>query len=190
MFNPARLTALLVAVSFAAGLNLYITVAALGLLSVLVWGATQLGYIKPLVVISGSMEPGIMTGDLLVDVQRPTAFLVHPDMPGFRVVGTVRKLGIRGSTQAELEFTRMRVPDANVLGTVGKGFNVAVQVLNGGRLALAAGCTESAKAIVGEMARYAEQRVQFGAPLASFEITQRKLSTLAAEVRASYSVER
>ena len=48
-------------------------VAALGLLSVLVWGATQLGYIKPLVVISGSMQPGIMTGDLLVDVQKPTA---------------------------------------------------------------------------------------------------------------------
>ncbi len=48
-------------------------VAALGLLSLLVWGATQLGYVKPLVVISGSMEPGIMTGDLLVDVQRPTA---------------------------------------------------------------------------------------------------------------------
>ena len=48
-------------------------VAALGVLSVLVWGATQLGYIKPLVVISGSMEPGIMTGDLIVDVHKPTA---------------------------------------------------------------------------------------------------------------------
>jgi signal peptidase I len=48
-------------------------VAAVGLLSVLVWGATQLGWIKPLVVISGSMEPGIMTGDLLVAVREPTA---------------------------------------------------------------------------------------------------------------------
>ena len=48
-------------------------VAALGLVSVLVWGATQLGYIKPLVVISGSMEPKVMTGDLLVDVPHPTA---------------------------------------------------------------------------------------------------------------------
>ncbi len=48
-------------------------VAALGLLSVLVWGATQLGYIKPLVVISGSMEPRIMTGDLLIDVSHPTS---------------------------------------------------------------------------------------------------------------------
>ncbi|MGZ8376185.1 MAG: acyl-CoA dehydrogenase family protein [Gemmatirosa sp.] len=117
--------------------------------------------------------------------QRPTAFIVTPDMPGFRVVGTVRKLGIRGSTQAELEFTRCAVPADHVLGQVGKGFSVAVNVLNGGRLSLAAGCAQGAKAIVGEMARYAEQRIQFGAPLASFEITQRKLSTLAAEAYAA-----
>jgi acyl-CoA dehydrogenase family protein 9 len=116
---------------------------------------------------------------------RPTAFIVRPDMPGFRVVGTVRKLGIRGSTQAELEFTRLYVPDDHVLGAVGKGFSVAVNVLNGGRLSLAAGCAQSAKLLVGEMARYAEQRIQFGAPLASFEITQRKLSTLAAEAYAA-----
>ena len=117
--------------------------------------------------------------------QRPTAFIVRPDMPGFEVVGTVRKLGIRGSTQAELAFTDMRVPADHVLGTLGKGFAVAVQVLNGGRLALAAGCAQSTKLIVGEMARYAEQRVQFGAPLASFEITQRKLSSLAADAYAA-----
>jgi acyl-CoA dehydrogenase family protein 9 len=72
-----------------------------------------------------------------------------------------------------------------VLGTVGKGFNVAVQVLNGGRLSLAAGCAQSAMSLVGEMTRYAEWRVQFGAPLASFEITQRKLSSLAADVYAA-----
>jgi acyl-CoA dehydrogenase family protein 9 len=116
---------------------------------------------------------------------KPTAFIVRPDMPGFRVVGTVRKLGIRGSTQAELEFDGLQVPDDHVLGEVGKGFSIAVNVLNGGRLSLAAGCAQSAKAVVGEMARYAEQRIQFGAPLASFEITQRKLSTLAADAYAA-----
>ncbi|HEY0777889.1 MAG TPA: acyl-CoA dehydrogenase family protein, partial [Gemmatirosa sp.] len=115
---------------------------------------------------------------------RPTAFIVRPDMPGFRVVGTVRKMGIRGSTQAELAFDGLRVPDDHVLGTVGKGFNVAVNVLNGGRLALAAGCAQSTKDVVGEMARYAEQRVQFGAPLAAFEITQRKMSSNAADAYA------
>jgi alkylation response protein AidB-like acyl-CoA dehydrogenase len=118
-------------------------------------------------------------------VLRPTAFLIRPDMPGFRVVGTVRKLGIRGSTQAELAYENVQVPADHVLGTVGKGFTVAVHVLNGGRLTLAAGCTGGTKGIVGEMARYAEARVQFGRPLADFEITQRKLASLASEVYAS-----
>ena len=106
-------------------------------------------------------------------------------MPGFRVLGTVRKLGIRGSTQAELLYEKLEVPAENVLGTVGKGFAVAVHVLNAGRLTLAAGCTGGAKRILREMAEYAEQRVQFGHPLAHFEITQRKLSHLAADIYAS-----
>ena len=118
-------------------------------------------------------------------VMRSTAFIIRPDMPGFKVLGTVRKLGIRGSTQAELEYANLEVPADHVLGTVGRGFTVAVQVLNAGRLTLAAGCTAGAKAIVGEMARYAEQRVQFGHPLAHFEITQRKMSHLAASAYAA-----
>ena len=63
---------------------------------------------------------------------RPTAFLIEPTMPGFRVVETVHKMGIRGSTQAQLEYTNLRVPAENVLGEVGKGFLVAVNVLNAG----------------------------------------------------------
>ena len=117
--------------------------------------------------------------------RRPTAFLLTPDLPGFSVAGTVRKMGIRGSTQAELVYKDLRVPPENVLGTVGKGFSVAVHVLNGGRLTLAAGCTGATKRVLSEMARYAEQRVQFGHPLAHFEITQRKMSTLAADTYAS-----
>ena len=118
-------------------------------------------------------------------VQRPTAFLIRPDMPGFRVVRTIRKMGIRGSTQAELAYEGLRVPADHVLGEVGKGFNAAVQVLNGGRLTLAAGCTGATKGILAEMVRYAEARVQFGHPLADYEITQRKLATIAAEAYAS-----
>lgn len=118
-------------------------------------------------------------------VQRPTAFLIEPTMPGFRVVETVHKMGIRGSTQAELEYANLRVPVENVLGEVGRGFAVAVHVLNGGRMTLAAGCTGGTKRIFSEMARYAEQREQFGHPLAAFEITQRKLSTIAADVYAA-----
>lgn len=118
-------------------------------------------------------------------VERPTAFIVRPDMPGFHVVGTVRKLGIRGSTQAHLRFENLRVPADHLLGHVGKGFSVAVHVLNGGRLTLVAGCTSGARRLLSEMARYASTRVQFGKPIAEFEITQRKLATLACEAYAA-----
>jgi alkylation response protein AidB-like acyl-CoA dehydrogenase len=118
-------------------------------------------------------------------MQRMTAFLIRPDMPGFRVVGTVRKLGIRGSTQAELAYEGMEVPADHLLGSVGRGFSVAVHVLNAGRLTLAAGCTGGTKRTLHEMASYAEQRVQFGHPLADFEITQRKLSRTASDIYAS-----
>ena len=117
--------------------------------------------------------------------QRPTAFLIRPDMPGFKVLGTVRKLGIRGSTQAELSYDNLQVPADHLLGSVGRGFSVAVHVLNAGRLTLAAGCTGATKRILTEMTKYADQRVQFGHPLADFEITQRKVARMASELYAS-----
>lgn len=118
-------------------------------------------------------------------VWRPTAFIIRPDMPGFRRDGTIQKLGIRGSTQAELVFENMFVPDDHVLGEVGKGFRVAVNALNAGRLSLASGCTSACKKLLGEFTRYAEARTQFGGPLASFEITQRKIATMASETYAA-----
>lgn len=121
-------------------------------------------------------------------VQRMTAFLIRPDMPGFKVVGTVHKLGIRGSTQAELSYEALEVPADHLLGAVGRGFGVAVHVLNAGRLTLAAGCTGGTKRTLNEMTKYAEQRVQFGHPLADFEITQRKLSRIASDIYASDSM--
>ncbi|HWE42984.1 MAG TPA: acyl-CoA dehydrogenase family protein [Gemmatimonadaceae bacterium] len=118
-------------------------------------------------------------------VRRPTAFIITPPAEGFSVLGTFRKLGIRGSTQAELEYSNLRVPVENVLGDVGKGFSVAVHVLNGGRHSLAAGCVAGTKGMLNMMTDYAEKRVQFGQPIANFEITQRKLSAAAAELYAA-----
>jgi alkylation response protein AidB-like acyl-CoA dehydrogenase len=77
------------------------------------------------------------------------------------------------------------VPADHVLGEVGRGFNVAVQVLNGGRHSLAAGCTAGSKDLLNKMAEYAEQRIQFGHSIAHFEITQRKMSMIAADIYAS-----
>lgn len=118
-------------------------------------------------------------------VMRPTAFIIRPDMPGFRVDGTITKLGIRASTQAELVFDDLFVPDDHVLGEVGKGFRVAVNALNAGRLSLASGCTSACKRLLGEFTRYAEARTQFGGALATFEITQRKMATIASETYAA-----
>jgi alkylation response protein AidB-like acyl-CoA dehydrogenase len=118
-------------------------------------------------------------------VQRPTAFIIRPDMPGFRVVGTVRKMGIRGSTQAELAYEGLRVPADHLLGTLGKGFTIAVNALNAGRMSLAAGCTTGTKRILAQMNEFTEERVQFGRPIADFEITQRKIARTATDVYAS-----
>src|SRR5690349_10542449 len=126
---------------------------------------------------SGDKRPG--------QKMRPTAFILRPDMPGFRVAGTVRKLGIRGSTQAELVYENLEVPADHVLGQVGKGFGVAVKVLNGGRMTLAAGCTAGTKSLLAEMVTFAEERVQFGRPIADFEITQRKIARTASDVYAA-----
>ena len=118
-------------------------------------------------------------------VLRPTAFIIRPDMPGFRVVGTVRKMGIRGSTQAELAYEGLRVPADHLLGTLGKGFTIAVNALNAGRMSLAAGCTTGTKRILHQMNEFTEQRVQFGRPIADFEITQRKIARTATDIYAS-----
>ncbi len=134
------------------------------------------------VIATFAQTPVVRNGET---VQRPTAFIIRPDMPGFRVDGTIRKLGIRASTQAELVFDNLFVPDDHVLGEVGKGFRVAVNALNAGRLSLASGCASACKRLLGEFTRYAEARTQFGAPLADFEITQRKMATIASETYAA-----
>lgn len=142
--------------------------------------------------IGNGHRAGVITTFAQVPVQRgdktvlrPTAFIIRPDMPGFSVAGTVRKMGIRGSTQAELVYDNLQVPADHVLGTVGKGFGVAVRVLNGGRMTLAAGCTAGTKTLLAEMVAFAEERVQFGHPIADFEITQRKLARTATDIYAA-----
>ena len=134
------------------------------------------------VIATFAQAPVVRSGRTVL---RPTAFIIRPDMPGFRVAGTVRKLGIRGSTQAELVYDGLRVPADHVLGVVGKGFGVAVKVLNGGRLTLAAGCTAGTKSLLAQMVEFAESRVQFGRPIADFEITQRKLARTASDLYAA-----
>ena len=116
-------------------------VAALGVLSVLIWGATQLGYIKPLVVISGSMEPGIMTGDLIVDVQKPTADVkvgevtsifspVTGNLVSHRIVGIEPTTDARWSIEMKGDANESKDGGAYVVGD--HVWQPALQISGGG----------------------------------------------------------
>lgn len=110
-----------------------------------------------------------------------TAFLVTPDMPGFRVLEPrMDKLGIRGTATARLAFENLVVPRENVLGPLGKGLKVALTVLDFGRTTFGACCTGMAKTCLGLATQHAHTRVQFGRPLGVFELVQQKLARMAA----------
>jgi len=110
-----------------------------------------------------------------------TAFLVTPDMPGFRVVEPrMEKLGIRGTATAKLAFEKMSVPASNRLGPLGKGLKVALTVLDFGRTTFGACCTGAAKTCLRLAATHARNRIQFGRRLDEFPLVQKKLARMAA----------
>ena len=108
-----------------------------------------------------------------------TAFLVERGFPGVSSGKEEHKMGLHGSSTTPLILQDARVPAENVLGEIGKGHKVAFNVLNYGRFKLAAMCSGGARAIVGEAAKYAVQRKQFGQPIASFGAIKHKLAEIA-----------
>jgi alkylation response protein AidB-like acyl-CoA dehydrogenase len=120
-------------------------------------------------------------------VDRVTAFILRPDMPGFTRGGPLRKMGARGSNQAELRFRDVRVPRENVLGEVGEGFKLAMRILNSGRQGLSAGAAGGVKRCLEMAAEFAAERRQFGRPIAGFELIQGKLAAMAADAYTAES---
>jgi alkylation response protein AidB-like acyl-CoA dehydrogenase len=108
-----------------------------------------------------------------------TAFIVERGFPGVNSGKEEHKLGLHGSSTTPLILQDAQVPAENVLGAIGKGHKVAFNVLNYGRFKLAAMCSGGARAIVGEAARYAVQRRQFGQPIAAFGAIRHKLAEMA-----------
>jgi acyl-CoA dehydrogenase family protein 9 len=106
---------------------------------------------------------------------RVTAFVVERGTPGFSTGPEFKKLGIRGASLAPLRFERCRVPAANVLGEPGDGFKQAMQILNNGRLSLAAGSVGGAKELLRLSTAHAKSRVQFGQPIAEFGMVKEKI---------------
>jgi alkylation response protein AidB-like acyl-CoA dehydrogenase len=114
-----------------------------------------------------------------------TAFVVEGGTPGFRVGSHERKMGIRGTTSAELVFADARVPAANRLGDEGQGLNVALSALGAGRISIAAACVGLARAALEHAGRYALQRTQFGRPIADQEMIQGMLAEMATGIDAA-----
>ncbi len=113
-----------------------------------------------------------------VDGTAFTAFLVERGFPGVASGNEEHKMGLFGSSTTPLLLQEAKVPAGNVLGEVGKGHKVAFNVLNYGRFKLAAMCSGGARAVIGDAARYALQRHQFGQPIASFGAIRQKLAEM------------
>ncbi len=114
-----------------------------------------------------------------------TAFLVERDMEGFTVGKKEDKLGIRASSTCELLFDNVRVPAANVLGPVGKGYKVAIETLNEGRIGIGAQMVGLARGALAAGLKYAKEREQFGQPIARFQAIQMQLAQARTEVEAA-----
>jgi alkylation response protein AidB-like acyl-CoA dehydrogenase len=114
-----------------------------------------------------------------------TAFLVERGFPGFSVGKKEDKLGIRASSTCELLFEECRVPRANVLGEVGKGYKVAIETLNEGRIGIGAQMIGLAQGALDHTIRYTRDRKQFGKAIGEFQAVKHQLARAATELEAA-----
>ena len=114
-----------------------------------------------------------------------TAFLVESDSPGFSVGKTEEKLGIRSSSTVEIVLDGVKVPGTNVLGTIGKGLNIAFDTLDGGRIGIAAQALGIGQASLDASLKYAHEREQFGRELARFQAIQFKQAQMSSDLSAA-----
>jgi len=114
-----------------------------------------------------------------------SAFIVEKGFEGFSVGKKENKLGMRSSDTCELIFDNCKVPAENLIGAEGEGFKQCMQVLNGGRISIAALSVGIAQAALDHSVRYSKQRKQFGQHLADFQGIQFKLADMATEIEAA-----
>jgi short-chain 2-methylacyl-CoA dehydrogenase len=114
-----------------------------------------------------------------------TAFLIERDFPGFQVGKKEDKLGLRASSTCELILDNCRVPRENVMGDVGKGYKIAIETLNEGRIAIGAQMIGLARGALDHAAAYARERKQFGKAIGEFQGVQFELAKMATEVEAA-----
>ncbi|MCH5254720.1 MAG: acyl-CoA dehydrogenase [Lachnospiraceae bacterium] len=114
-----------------------------------------------------------------------SAFIVEKGTPGFTFGTKENKMGIRGSSTYELIFTDCRIPKDNLLGQQGKGFNIAMHTLDGGRIGIAAQALGLAEGALETTINYVKERKQFGRAIGAFQNTQFQLADMATKVEAA-----
>ena len=114
-----------------------------------------------------------------------SAFIVEKGTPGFTFGVKEKKMGIRGSSTYELIFTDCRIPKENLLGKQGKGFNIAMHTLDGGRIGIAAQALGLAEGALDATIAYVKERKQFGRTIAQQQNTQFQLADMAAKIDAA-----
>ena len=139
--------------------------------------------------ITNAKEAGLFilfaTVDPAAGYKGITAFIVEKDFSGFTVGKKEDKLGIRASSTCELILEDCHVPDANVLGEVGKGYRIAIETLNEGRIGIGAQMAGVARGAWEYASKYAQERRQFGKAIAEFQGIQFQLAQMATEVEAA-----
>ena len=114
-----------------------------------------------------------------------SAFIVEKGTPGFTFGTKENKMGIRGSSTYELIFTDCRIPKENMLGAQGKGFNIAMHTLDGGRIGIAAQALGIAEGALDRTVEYVKERKQFGRAIGAFQNTQFQLADMATKTKAA-----
>ncbi len=114
-----------------------------------------------------------------------TAMIVDADSPGYSCAPSEKKMGFKASPTNELSFNDVKVPKENVLGEVNRGFNVAMETLNSGRVSVGAQALGIARYAYELALKYVQERKQFGKPLAAFQMTQAKLADMQTRLHAS-----
>jgi butyryl-CoA dehydrogenase/short/branched chain acyl-CoA dehydrogenase len=138
--------------------------------------------------ITNSKEAGVFilfaTIDPAAGYKGITAFIVEKDFPGFTVGKKEDKLGIRASSTCELILEDCRVPKENVLGEVGKGYKIAIETLNEGRIGIGAQMLGLARGAWESALKYSQERKQFGKSISDFQGVQFQLAQMATEIEA------
>ena len=129
--------------------------------------------------ISACVTITALTGD-----DEVSNIIVPNGAPGYEIAEPMRKLGWRASDTRELSFRDVRVPEGNLLGPRGKGFQQFLEILDGGRISVAAMGVGLAQGAYDLAAQYAKERQQFGKPIARFQAVQFALADMATEIEA------